>query len=45
MGRVFKQTHGVFNNYFVIETEEFDNLFYDPRFDDREVYFPRVDLQ
>lgn len=45
MGRIFKQTHGVFNDHFVIETEEFDNLFYDPRFDDREVHFPHVDLE
>lgn len=45
MSRILKQTHGVFNDHFVIETKEFDNLFYDPRFDDREVHFPHIDLQ
>jgi len=44
MSRIFKQTHGVFNDHFVIEAEKVDNLFYDPRFDNREVHFPHVDL-
>ena len=35
MGRIFEQTHGIFNDHFVIETQKLDNLFHDPRFDDR----------
>lgn len=44
MGRVFKQTHGVFNDHFVVKTKKLYNLFYDPGFDNREVYFSHVDL-
>jgi len=35
MGRIFKQTHGIFNYHFVIKSQKLDNLFHDPRFDDR----------
>ena len=35
MCRVLEQTHGVFNDHFVIKTKKIDNLFHDPRFDDR----------
>ena len=45
MCRVFEQTHGVFNDHFVIKTQKVDNLFHDPRFDDRQVHFPHVNLQ
>ena len=45
MSRIFEQTHGVFDDHFVIETQKLDNLFHNPRFDDRQVYFPHVDLR
>lgn len=45
LGLVLKETHGVFDQDFVLEANEFDDFFSDPRADDLQVYLAHIYLE
>ena len=44
LGRVLEETHGVLDKNFVLETDELDDFFGDPRSNDLQVYLAHVYL-
>ena len=45
LGLVLEEAHGVLDKDFVLEANEFDDFFSDPRADDLQVYFAHVYLE
>jgi len=45
LGLVLEEAHGVLDKDFVLEADELDDFFSDPRANDLQVYFAHVDLE
>ena len=45
LGRVLEEAHGILDEDFVLEADEFDDFFSDPGANDLQVYFAHVYLK